>query len=323
MSPTSVPAFADPSLPLPVIPVLSSHINLVFTPPIILSSREELVFIPAAPPTTVKLIPQPAHCKSTLQPAHHPVPESSSTDDDDDMSDGASLESSLTSLESGTIKIPKPEEEAGRPGRGGYNLKAQLAWNPATFSKLKKFVHHSVKNHLDATQCKSRQRESAATIVNSDDEGGEEPEESGLPPAPPSTQGQVDGDANLTATAASASISPGNLTASTGTSPGTSPGNPTATAASAGTSPGNLTTTATRTGASPSNLTASTGTSPTEQTATAKNTSAATTANPAMMDSTLNSDIHGILPFGGTKQQVFDDLVESILNFDGASIGLY
>lgn len=85
----------------------------------------------------MKLIPQPTHRKSTLQPAHHPVPESSSTDDDDDMSDGASSESSLTSLESGTIKIPKPEGEAGRPGRGGYNLKAQLAWNPAMFSKLK------------------------------------------------------------------------------------------------------------------------------------------------------------------------------------------
>ena len=92
---------------------------------------------------------------------------------------------------------------------------------------------------------------------------------------------------------------------------------------STGTSPGNLTTTATRTGASPGNLTASTGTSPTEQTATAKNTSTATTANPAMMDSTLDSDIHGILSFGRTKQQAFDDLVESILNFDGASIGLY
>ncbi|KIM63405.1 hypothetical protein SCLCIDRAFT_24297 [Scleroderma citrinum Foug A] len=81
------------------------------------------------------------------------------------MSDGASSESSLTSFESGTIKIPKPEGEAGRPGRGGYNLKAQLAWNPATFSKLKKFVHRSVKNHLDATQCKSHQRESAIFLV--------------------------------------------------------------------------------------------------------------------------------------------------------------
>ena len=137
MSRTSVPAFTDPSLPPPVIPVLSSHIDLVFTPPIILSSREELVFIPAAPPTTVKLISQPAHRKSTPQPAHHPVPESSSTDNNNNMSDGASSESSLTSIESGTIKIPKPEGEAGRPGRGGYNLKAQLAWNLATFLKLK------------------------------------------------------------------------------------------------------------------------------------------------------------------------------------------
>ncbi|KIM58466.1 hypothetical protein SCLCIDRAFT_28011 [Scleroderma citrinum Foug A] len=216
--------------------------------------------------------------------------------------------------------------------------------------KGKKCVRHSSDNPPSRKKYKS-----AATIVNSDDEGGEEPEESSLPPAPPSTQGQVDGDANLTATAASASASPGNPTTNAGTSPGnltataasagaspgnptasagTSPGNPTATAASAsaspgnpttnaGTSPGNPTTTATSTGASPGNLTTSAGTSPAEQTATTKNTSTATTANPAMMDSTLDSDIHGILSFGGTKQQVFDDLVESILNFDGASIGLY
>lgn len=70
-----------------------------------------------------------------------PVPECSSTvadgDDGGDMSDGSSTESSLSSIESDAIKIPKPEGEAGRPGRGGYNLKVQLAWNAVTFSKLK------------------------------------------------------------------------------------------------------------------------------------------------------------------------------------------
>ena len=153
MSPTSVtsvPAFADPSLPPPAIPVLSSHINLVSTPHIMLSSREELVFIPAALPTTTKSIPQPAHSPAVCRTANvhrvtattpQPVPECSSTvadgDDGGDMSDGSSTESSLSSIESDAIKIPKPEGEAGRPGRGGYNLKVQLAWNAVMFSKLK------------------------------------------------------------------------------------------------------------------------------------------------------------------------------------------
>lgn len=33
--------------------------------------------------------------------------------------------------------IPKPTGEAGRPGRGGYNLEAVLGWKPDVFSRLK------------------------------------------------------------------------------------------------------------------------------------------------------------------------------------------
>ena len=33
--------------------------------------------------------------------------------------------------------IPKPAGEAGRPGRGGYNLKEALGWTATDFDQLK------------------------------------------------------------------------------------------------------------------------------------------------------------------------------------------
>ena len=59
------------------------------------------------------------------------------TEDEDGSASDTSSESSLTSLESSSNKIPKPDGEAGRPGRGSYNLEAQLAWDKAVILKLK------------------------------------------------------------------------------------------------------------------------------------------------------------------------------------------
>ncbi|KIK84151.1 hypothetical protein PAXRUDRAFT_152958, partial [Paxillus rubicundulus Ve08.2h10] len=60
---------------------------------------------------------------------------------------------------------PKPEGESRRPSRGGYNLEAQLAWNATSFSKLRKFVHPSIKQYLDTTKCKYWQRNQAIQLV--------------------------------------------------------------------------------------------------------------------------------------------------------------
>ncbi|KAJ3833454.1 hypothetical protein F5878DRAFT_645937 [Lentinula raphanica] len=38
------------------------------------------------------------------------------------------------------IGIPKPEGEAGRPGRGGYNLEATLNWPKKRFKEVKGFI---------------------------------------------------------------------------------------------------------------------------------------------------------------------------------------
>jgi hypothetical protein len=45
--------------------------------------------------------------------------------------------SSLSSVGSSESKIPKPEGEVGRPGRGGYSLETALSWDAERFKKLK------------------------------------------------------------------------------------------------------------------------------------------------------------------------------------------
>jgi len=45
-------------------------------------------------------------------------------------------------LDACSDKIPKPEGEAGRPGRGGYNLEVQLGLEPRSFKTLKVCVHY-------------------------------------------------------------------------------------------------------------------------------------------------------------------------------------
>ena len=66
--------------------------------------------------------------------------ESDQNDDDTDSSalteigdDGAA---STTSDGSSDQLIPKPQGQAGRPNRGGYNLEVALNWPPKTFTKM-------------------------------------------------------------------------------------------------------------------------------------------------------------------------------------------
>jgi hypothetical protein len=41
------------------------------------------------------------------------------------------------SADEGEELIPKPQGEAGRPGRGGYNLQETLGWSDIDYKKLK------------------------------------------------------------------------------------------------------------------------------------------------------------------------------------------
>ncbi|KAI5999631.1 hypothetical protein EDD15DRAFT_2193672 [Pisolithus albus] len=89
---------------------------------------------------------------------------------DSERSEGSPTpsESSLSSLESklgASDKIPKPSGEAGRPGRGGYNLEDQLGWGEDGFKSLKRFVNKAIKKHLDTTKCRSQQDRQALDTV--------------------------------------------------------------------------------------------------------------------------------------------------------------
>lgn len=148
-----VSAFVEPGPPPPPVPVLSSHVDLLSNATIVLCSRQDLLFFLTTPsplhpgpahrptPAVVRATPHAPPARATTpHPAVRGASQPPSTVDegeDDSMSDAGSSESSLTSLESLGNKIPKPDGEPGRPGRGGYNLEAQLAWDSTTFSKLK------------------------------------------------------------------------------------------------------------------------------------------------------------------------------------------
>ncbi|KAJ8073085.1 hypothetical protein PM082_019953 [Marasmius tenuissimus] len=48
-------------------------------------------------------------------------------------------------------RIPKPQGEVGRLGRGGYNLQRSLGWSKAKFDLVKGFVRQRVKKELDCS----------------------------------------------------------------------------------------------------------------------------------------------------------------------------
>ncbi|KIJ29386.1 hypothetical protein M422DRAFT_71204 [Sphaerobolus stellatus SS14] len=62
-------------------------------------------------------------------------------------------------------KIRKPPGEAGRPGRGGYNLQETLDWDAKNFKILKTFIHKLVERHLDTSRSYAAQSDKLIHIV--------------------------------------------------------------------------------------------------------------------------------------------------------------
>ncbi|KAJ3970625.1 hypothetical protein EV361DRAFT_271583 [Lentinula raphanica] len=54
-------------------------------------------------------------------------------------------------------KIPKPPGEAGKPSRGGYNLRIQLGWADTRFDDVENFMNEVVGKKLDCAQSFSEQ----------------------------------------------------------------------------------------------------------------------------------------------------------------------
>ncbi|KDR78696.1 hypothetical protein GALMADRAFT_137714 [Galerina marginata CBS 339.88] len=59
--------------------------------------------------------------------------------------------------------IPKPDGEAGRPGRGGYNLEETLGWEKKDFQRVKKYVTELIDKDLNTS--KSLASQSMASVV--------------------------------------------------------------------------------------------------------------------------------------------------------------
>ncbi|KIJ31077.1 hypothetical protein M422DRAFT_70921 [Sphaerobolus stellatus SS14] len=74
---------------------------------------------------------------------------------------------SLAGTNQGAIEksISKPPGEAGRPGRGGYNLQAALDWDAKNFKILKTFIHKLVERHLDTSRSYAAQSDKFIHIV--------------------------------------------------------------------------------------------------------------------------------------------------------------
>ncbi|KAH6911745.1 hypothetical protein BKA70DRAFT_1423499 [Coprinopsis sp. MPI-PUGE-AT-0042] len=48
--------------------------------------------------------------------------------------------------------IPEPDGEAGRPGRGGYNLQQKLDWAPGLYQAVRNFAKQRVGETLDRSK---------------------------------------------------------------------------------------------------------------------------------------------------------------------------
>jgi hypothetical protein len=166
-----VPLFYDASENPQPMPLLSYQAEMVYqtTTPVIVSPAEEMLTAgayhgPIVPPRSVikrpnvpvlsvasrqlkiarVVTPSPEGHEGGLASCQRSEPSPTPT------------ESSLSSLESeddiGIRKIPKPNGEAGRPGRGGYNLEEKLGWGEDGFKELKVRMYHQPGAGVELTQ---------------------------------------------------------------------------------------------------------------------------------------------------------------------------
>ena len=158
---TPVPALYEPGAPPPTLPLLTSQTDIFYNPlhSCTITAREEL------PPG------QQTRCHQSLPPTPNLAGrvrfQSLPAHSNDDVSEDS--DSSLTSLSSSDSdsesdsdelneednKIGKPPGEAGRPGRGGYNLRVALGWAADDHKKLlvcifiTHFVSHNANVDID------------------------------------------------------------------------------------------------------------------------------------------------------------------------------
>jgi len=130
---TPIPPFFEPGTPPPTLPILIAQTKVGCAgSPTKLLAQEEI----GSDPT----IAWSAHSNAHYTPYHKSRP-AKPHHNDPVCSDGDTSDSELTSLSDlesdDSHLIPKPEGEAGRPGRGGYNLEEALKWEHKKYLKVK------------------------------------------------------------------------------------------------------------------------------------------------------------------------------------------
>ncbi|KAG2086015.1 uncharacterized protein F5147DRAFT_781799 [Suillus discolor] len=182
MSHTSVPvpAFHQANGPPQLLPLLTYHTELLYptTLFVLISSQEEILFSTlrghVLPPpscifigtsfrTTTPISSRPSTPKVTKAVSFSAEHVSQLGE-----LDQLSMCSSITSMNSNTSKILKPEGEAGCPGRGGYNLEDTLHWDALRFKQFKESVHRYINKHCDTHKSKTHQLPTALISVQND-----------------------------------------------------------------------------------------------------------------------------------------------------------
>ncbi|KAF9470789.1 hypothetical protein BDN70DRAFT_939425 [Pholiota conissans] len=167
--------FYEPGAPPPTQPILlaQTEVGNVGSPAKLLA-QEEVGPQATTPPTltprsskrpkTRVVSPPPTSSSpSSSTPASGSLKRNVLGSEDSDSADDAELASllSLSDFDESDDEglIPKPLGEAGRPGRGGYNLEEALGWESKDFKRIKKYVHTLIKAFLDPSQCFKAQDE--------------------------------------------------------------------------------------------------------------------------------------------------------------------
>ncbi|KAG1846346.1 hypothetical protein C8R48DRAFT_779576 [Suillus tomentosus] len=177
-SSTPVIPFYESEGPPQALPLLTYHTEM-FCPTlsfVLISPQEEMIFS-TLPLRGLTLTP--SHVFTTTSRATTPIRSRASTPKVTKLvsfseeqftqkseSEKVSTYSSLSSISSKDSKILKPEGEAGRPGRGGYNLEKALNWDVDRFKDLKEYVHRSINKHCDVDKSKKLQAAAALQEVH-------------------------------------------------------------------------------------------------------------------------------------------------------------
>jgi hypothetical protein len=158
-----IPTFFEPTAPLPVLPTLlcQTEIGKMQSSDALLGQEELRTGPMRHERSKVRFAPYPSGSRKQNSKS---LPVESNSDFESDLS-------SLSSSDSGDLEdddlISKPEGEAGRPGRGGYNLEESLGWPTKEYRRLKvRVVLHFIKLLLNLSNRNISRNLSTSTLFS-------------------------------------------------------------------------------------------------------------------------------------------------------------